>query len=277
MGNLEVGNTKAPWGFPYPFGAFLIYGKGNGVWRIILIRINIVIAYERRREMKAIMCLVGLAMFFVTPVIYAEMPKGDYLEGKNSKVGVILAHGQGLDPDSQVVGPLRKSINKELGFHTLSLQMPVLSGARTPDKFLEYASTFPDAYKAIQAGIDFLRKEKGVERIYLMGYSMGGRMTTGFLAQHPESRVSGYIGVGLLGGGQEPLNTNLNLKKIKVPVIDIYADSGLDAKSAEFRKPFVSDRYTQVVIRGAKHDYRGYDNHIADAVVAWLRKQESSK
>jgi dienelactone hydrolase len=155
--------------------------------------------------------------------------------------------------------------------------MPVLSGARTSDKFLEYASTFPDAYKTIQAGIDFLRKEKGVERIYLMGYSMGGRMTTAFLAQNPDSGVIGYIGVGLMGGGPEPLNTNLNLKKVKIPVIDIHADSDLDGKSAEFRKPFVSDRYTQVVMRGAKHDYRGYDNQIANAVVAWLKKQESPK
>ena len=78
-----------------------------------------------------------------------------------------------------------------------------------------------------------------------MGYSMSGRMTTGFLAQNPDSGVMCYIGVGLLGGGPEPLNTNLNLKKVKVPVIDIHADSDFDAKSAEFRKPFVSDRYSK--------------------------------
>jgi len=220
---------------------------------------------------------VVFALLFVGTVVYAEMPKGEYLEGKDSKVGVILAHGQGMDPNSNVVGPLRESINKELGFHTLSLQMPVVSGAKSPDKFLEYGPTFPDAYKTIQAGIDFLKKEKGVERIYLMGYSMGGRMTTGFLAQNPDSGVIGYIGVGLLGGGQEPLNTNLNLKKIKLPVIDIYADSGPDAKSAEFRKPYVSERYTQVIISGAKHDYRGYDNQVAKAVIAWLRQRESIK
>jgi predicted alpha/beta-hydrolase family hydrolase len=223
------------------------------------------------------MCLVGFALIFGGAVVHADMPKGEYLEGKDSKVGVILAHGQGLDPDSQVVGPLRKSINKELGFHTLSLQMPVVSGSRSPDKFLGYGPTFPEAYKNIQAGIDFLKKEKGLERIYLMGYSMGGRMTTGFLAQNPDSGVIGYIGVGLLGGGQEPLNTNLNLKKVKVPVIGIYADSDRDAKSAEFRKPFVSDRYKQVVILGAKHDYRGYDSQIAKAVIAWLKQQESPK
>jgi len=227
--------------------------------------------------MKAVMQFVGLALFILVTVVHAEMPKGEYLEGKGSKVAVILAHGQGLDPDSQVVGPLRKAINKELGFHTLSLQMPVVPGAKTPDKFLEYGPTFPEAYKAIQAGIDFLKKEKGVERIYLMGYSMGGRMTTAFLAQNPEGRVAGYIGVGLLAGGKEPLNTNLNLKKIKVPVIDIHADSDPDAKGAAFRKPFVSDRYKQVVISGAKHDYRGYDNEVATAVTAWLKQQESAK
>ena len=221
-------------------------------------------------------CVV-FVLFFLGNVVYSEMPKGEYLQGKDSKVGVILAHGQGMDPDSNVVGPLRKSINKELGFHTLSLQMPVLSGAKSPDKFLEYGPTFPDAYKAIQAGIDFLKKEKGVERIYLMGYSMGGRMTTGFLAQNPDSEIIGYIGVGLLGGGQEPLNTNLNLKKIKLPVIDIYADSGSDAKSAEFRKSFVSDRYTQVIISDAKHDYRGFDSQVDNAVIAWLKQQESMK
>jgi hypothetical protein len=110
--------------------------------------------------MKAVMRWVVFALFFVGTAVYAEMPKGEYLEGKDSKVGVILAHGQGMDPDSNVVGPLRKSINKELGFHTLSLQMPVVSGAKSPDKFLEYGSTFPDAYKTIQAGIDLPQKGK---------------------------------------------------------------------------------------------------------------------
>jgi hypothetical protein len=83
--------------------------------------------------------------FLLGNAIFAEMPKVEYLQGKDSKVGVVLAHGQGMDPDSNVVGPPRKSIIREFGFHTLSLQMPVLSGAKLPDKFLEYGPTFPDA------------------------------------------------------------------------------------------------------------------------------------
>jgi pimeloyl-ACP methyl ester carboxylesterase len=168
---------------------------------------------KRRKGMKRtenfVIQIIALVIFLVAGTVYAEMPKGEYLEGKGSKVGVILAHGQGWDPDSHVVGPLRRVINKELGFHTLSLQMPIIPGKRSPETFQEYASTFPDAYKTIQAAIDFLKKEKGVERVYLMGYSMGGRMTTAFLANHPDSGIVGYIGVGLVAGGEEPLNTNI--------------------------------------------------------------------
>lgn len=220
----------------------------------------------------------GMGLFiFAASAAWGEMPEGEYLAGKGSTVGVLLAHGQGADPDSAVVGHLRRAINRELGYHTLSLQMPVLPGAKSPERFREYVSTFPEAFKIIQAGIDFLRKEHGVTRFYLMGYSMGGRMTTAFLVQHPESGVVGYIGVGLLGGGDEPLNTNLNLQKISLPVLDIFADSGPDTKSAEFRKPLLSERFVQVALPGARHDYSGYEDQIAATVTAWLKKQEAVK
>lgn len=218
--------------------------------------------------------LIGTVLLLVATAAAAQMPKGEYLDGKDSKVAVILAHGQGLDPDANVVGPLRRAINSELGFHTLSLSMPTLPRARSLDHFEEYASTFPDAYGRLQTAIDFLRKEKGVARIYLMGHSMGGRMTSAFLANNPEAPVVGFIGVGLLAGGKEPLNTNLNLRKVKVPVIDIYAENDRDARAAEFRKSLVSDRFTQVPVPGATHDYRGHEKFVAEAVITWLRKQE---
>jgi pimeloyl-ACP methyl ester carboxylesterase len=227
--------------------------------------------------MKAIMCLVGFALLFVGTVVHADMPKGVYIEGKDSKVGVILAHGKGSGPDSHVVSPLRKAINKDLGFHTLSLQMPTLPGAQSAGSLQQYASTFPDAYQRIQAAIDFLKKEKGVARVYLMGYSMGGRMTSAFLANHPDSGIAGFIGVGLLAGGEEPLNSNLNLRKVKIPVLDVYAENDRDAKFAENRKRFVSERFKQVSIPGATHDYRGYDHKVVSAVIAWLKEQEVGK
>ena len=217
--------------------------------------------------------IAGLIVFLSANTALAVMPEGKYLAGKDSKIALILAHGQGLDPDSQVVGLLRKAINKELGFHTLSLQMPVVPGKRSKETFLAYESTFPDAYKRIQAAIDFLKKEKGVERVYLMGYSMGGRMTSAFLANHPDSGISGYIGVGLWAGFEEPLNTNLNLRKVNIPVLDVYAGTDKDATFAEERKAFLSERFKQVSIPGAKHDYRGYENQVNEAIITWMKEQ----
>ena len=148
--------------------------------------------------------LLALSCLLATHAV-AQMPQGEYLEGKDSKVAVVLAHGRGNSPDGNVVGPLRRAIQQELGFHTLSLRMPD-PGADSPDS-PELAAAFPEAYQRIQAAIDFLRREKGVERVYLMGHSMGGRMTSGFLANTPDAGVVGFIGVGLTAGGKEPVNT----------------------------------------------------------------------
>jgi predicted alpha/beta-hydrolase family hydrolase len=216
--------------------------------------------------------LLCLALCISAMPALAQMPEGEYLDGKDSRVGVILAHGRGNGADGNVVGSLRRVIHKELGFHTLSLRMPDpgADSANSP----ELVAAFPEAYQRIQAAIDFLKKEKNVERIYLMGHSMGGRMTSGFLASHPGAGVVGFIGVGLSAGGKEPVNTNLNLRKVDVPVIDVHGDNEMDSKAASFRKALVSERFTQVEISGAKHDYRGFEKQVGEPVVRWLRKQE---
>jgi dienelactone hydrolase len=157
------------------------------------------------------------------------------------------------------------------GFHTLSLQMPVLSST----KYLDYARTFPDAFRAIQAAIDYLTSEKGVKRIYLMGYSMGARMTTAFIVERPTPLIVGYIGVGLLEGGGTPLDANQNLSSIRLPVVDIFADkTPLDLKSAENRRSMVSDTFKQVRISGADHSFRGYDDQLVQTVIEWLKERE---
>lgn len=215
---------------------------------------------------------VGLfALFAWALPASAQMPTGEFLEAKGATAAVILAHGRGQGPDSQVVGPLRRAINKEIGLHTLSLQMPVLA---TSD-YLAYAGTYPDAYKTLQSAIDYLTNEKGVKRIYVMSYSMGARMTTAFLASHENTAVVGYIGVGVLQGGGDVLDANINIQKLKVPVIDIYADSTpLDLSSAQNRESLVGDRYKQVQIRGANHSFRGYEGALSETVITWLKEHE---
>ncbi len=210
---------------------------------------------------------------FLAAGVFAQALQDEYLDGQGSRVAVILAHGRGNLPDGNVVGPLRKAIHNELGFHTLSLRMPD-PGVDSPDS-PALAAAFPQAYQRLQDAIDYLKQEKKVERIYFMGHSMGGRMASGFLADRPDADIAGFIGVGLTAGGKEPVNTNLNLRKVQIPVIDIYGDNEMDAKAASFRKPLVSERFMQIEIPGAKHDYRGYERPVADAVIGWLKKQEN--
>ena len=205
---------------------------------------------------------------------FAQMPNGEYLEVKGATAAVVLAHGRAQGPDGQVVGSLRRAIAKDAGLHSLSLQLPVLA---TPD-YLAYAATFPDSYKSLQSAISFLKKEKGVERVYILGYSMGARMTTAFLAAPDSPQVAGYIGIGVLEGGGELLDANINIRKLKVPVLDVYADSTpLDLSSAENRKSLISNQYRQVPIRGANHSFKAYDSLLSDTVLGWLKEQEARR
>ena len=202
------------------------------------------------------------------------MPPGEFLEARGATAAVILAHGRGLGPDSQVVGPLRRAITKDAGLHTVSVQLPVLA----PQDYLAYSATFPAAYNTLQSAIDYLVKEKGVKRVYVMGYSMGARMTTAFLARHEAPAVVGYIGVGVLEGGGELLDANLNIQKLKAPILDVNADSTpLDFQSAQNRKTLVGEKYKQVQMRGANHSFRGYEAAVSETVVAWLKEQEAKQ
>ncbi|MGE5894876.1 MAG: alpha/beta hydrolase [bacterium] len=218
--------------------------------------------------------IVVLAIMFVLATgstVMANPPSGSvYLDGGASNVAVILCHGRAQHPRWKVVDPLRKEINKQLGYHTLSLQLP----GKGKD-WEKYAEEFPRAYKEIQAGIDFLRKEKGVIKIYLIGHSMGSRMATAFLVEYPDSGIAGFIGVGIKNGGKYPLDSNSNLRKIKIPVLDVYGDGGdgKDKIEAEVRSNMVSDRYQQVLIPKADHVFDTGEEDMVRAVIEWLKKQ----
>ena len=195
-----------------------------------------------------------------------------YLDGKDSRVGIVLCHGRGKHPRFLVVEPLRKGIHRRLGYHTLSIQMPTGIGIG----WREHEAFFPAAYKKIAAAIKFLKNEKGVNRVYLMGHSMGSRMATSFLAESANADIAGFIGVGIRNGGGKPLDSNANLRSINIPVIDIYGDGGdgNDMWDASKRSDMANSRYQQVLITGANHTFSNHERELVDAVVEWLIQQQ---
>lgn len=220
---------------------------------------------------KYISVFLACSVLIIPHDVFAGKPRfSAYLDGKDSKVAVILCHGRGKGPKWKVVNPLRRGIHKTLGYHTLSLQMPA-----NRNSWREYGQDFPKAYRTIQAGIDFLKKEKKVEKIYLMGHSMGSRMATAFLAEYPNAGIDGFIGVGIRSGGEDPMDSEQNLRVISLPVLDVYGNKGdgIDYYQADSRSDMVSRRYKQVVIDGADHQFNSWkhEKEMVQVVVEWLR------
>ncbi|MFC1862740.1 alpha/beta hydrolase [Thermodesulfobacteriota bacterium] len=163
-----------------------------------------------------------------------------------------------------------------MGYHTLSLQMP------TADvDWRVYKKYFPDAYKLIGTAIQVLRNEKGVETIYLMGHGMGSWIAAGYLSENPESEISGFIGVGIRYYNARPNDSRMTLliamqKSPALKVLDVYGDGGegIDAVLAKKRSFLISDRYKQVLIPGADHQFFTGEKKMVNEVVNWLKEQQ---
>ena len=218
--------------------------------------------------MRFVLALV-FGILFITPV-HAGPPSGSaYLDGGQSKVAVILCHGRAKHPRWKVVDPLRKAVHRELGYHTLSLQLP-----NANKKWKKYAEDFPKAYRTIEEGIAFVRKEKGVENVYLMGHSMGSRMAAAYLAAYPDSGVTGFIGVGVRNSSRGVLNSAESLRRVQLPVLDVWGTGGdgKDAVHAKRRSDLFSRKgYSTVVIKGANHTFDGKEPEMTAAVLEWLK------
>lgn len=200
--------------------------------------------------------------------VSADMPDGAaYLDGGTIKSGLILCHGRGKNPTWKVVDPLRKGAHEKLGFHTLSIQMP------NNDKYWkEYPKDFPEAYNRIKEAIRFLKQEKGVNKIFLMGHSMGGRMASAYLAQNGEDDVAGLIIAGCRNNGGGVLNCMDNLQDLHLPTLDIWGGgSHKDVDAANEREIFQSDTYTQIEIPAANHKFDDYETEFVDAVLEWIK------
>ena len=193
-----------------------------------------------------------------------------YEDGTPSTSAAILCHGKGGDPESYVVDPLRLELNEQLGYHTVSLQMP---GGRKA--LPEYEADFPEAFAEITGAADFLQK-KGVTTIYLIGHSLGSRMATAYLAHMPHQAIKGFVGVGMLNNRGTPFNCLKNLQESTLPVLDIWGEAGRagDNRYGLERKVLLSPVYTQVSIANGDHALSEHEDELVEEVIRWLTLQD---
>ena len=219
------------------------------------------------------MALLVFGMLFAS-LSQADRPPSVYLAGKTD-VGVVLLHGHGGTAEGNVVGPLMRMFNTEFGFHTLSLDLPQVTGMSAgPRLAAAYAPRYAEVEKLIEQGVDYLSREKNVKTVYLVGFSAGARMMTAYLAKHPDQALAGYVSVSTSCGGPAPMDSNDNLKRVKVPVLDIYGTgSSSDVSCAVGRKNMAEtmERYKVMQVAAAPHNFRGYEAQLSASEADWVR------
>ncbi len=187
---------------------------------------------------------------------------------------VILLHGRGVHPAWGFIENLRGDI-AEAGFHTLSLQMPILA---QDVKFSAYEPTFPEAFERIDAGIKYLQ-QKGVKRILLLGHSSGSMTAVAYVAKHPRSTIAGVMAIGLstLAEGPEVMQPPITLKSVRIPVLDIYGGNDLyevvsvAAARKAAAKQAGNKGYAAVQVAGADHFFTDRYEALKKQLLAWLK------
>ncbi len=200
--------------------------------------------------------------------IYTESSSG----GDPPKGAAILVHGIGVHPDwPQVIHPLRVGL-PERGWSTLSIQMPVLPNeAQSAD----YLPLLDGVAPRLDAAIDFLVKREAGP-IVIIAHSLGATMASDYLATHPDAAAA-YVAIGLSGGGPEARLDNVQtIGRIKLPTLDLYGQSDLEAvvgtAPARIKSAVEGGNrgYNQVQVPGADHFFEGRDEALLDILTQWL-------
>ncbi len=178
----------------------------------------------------------------------------------NARTVVILAHGLGVHPDWGVIGALRVRL-ADLGYATLSLQMPVLPADAKAD---QYPATFPEAAERFDAGVAFLKTTVRDQKIVVAAHSMGARMADYWLVRRNPADIQAWASISIGNGVFE------DPARLTLPVLDVYGQHDLEAviANAPQRRTAISanPRSAQVVIPGADHFFEGKEAALADVL-----------
>ena len=144
----------------------------------------------------------------------AGQVSAEYTVPDNATHIITLAHGAGAGMNHSFMVALAKAL-AELGVASLRFNFP----------FIEQKKRRPDlpavAQKTVEAAINEVRKSHPDLPLYLSGKSFGGRMSSQYLATHPETSAKGIIffGFPLHPSGKQSVERGEHLQKIKVPML----------------------------------------------------------
>jgi len=180
----------------------------------------------------------------------------------DTKRATLIVHGLGAHPNwEQIIKPLRIALS-EKGWHTLSIQMPVLANDKEAD---EYIDLLPEADNRIKAGIAYLQQQ-GLNTDMIVSHSLGSVMSAHYLDSHPYP-VKYFVAVGM------PDLAVKYLHKIRIPVLDLYGKDDiepvLNSVNQRAKVSKNNKHYTQKKVN-ADHFFNDKDELLIDSVNQWL-------
>ena len=187
--------------------------------------------------------------------------------------GVILLHGRGFHADwPENIGPLRVGLS-EAGWHTLSLQLPVLEKSA---KYFDYLPVLPEVLPRIDAALAHLKAEN-ISPIVLLAHSCGAHMAMLWMEQYADQDIDAFIGIGMGATDyQQPMRHPFPFASLKVPVLDLYGELDYPAvhRLAPERLQLINHGGNplskQVVATGADHYFSDNSELLTKEVSDWL-------
>jgi len=196
---------------------------------------------------------------------------------EEAKGGVIVLHSRGFHANwDSVIKPLRVGLAQK-GWHSLSVQMPVLDKQAT---YYDYVPIFPYAHERIDAAINFY-KQRGVDNIILISHGCGAHMSMSYFDKYGDNKISAYVGVGMGATDyKQKVIKRMPLDVMLKPVLDVYGEKDFPGvrRSAEDRKWLMdianNKKSVQKVIKKADHYYqeKGTAKALIDTIDEWLTK-----
>nr|WP_305910144.1 DUF3530 family protein [Methylomarinum sp. Ch1-1]MDP4519568.1 DUF3530 family protein [Methylomarinum sp. Ch1-1] len=192
----------------------------------------------------------------------------------DTRGAAIILHDRAAYPDQQVVVHALRTILPEHRWSTLALQMPIREmGASAQD----YYPLFPEAKARIEAAVDFLDKTE-VGNIVVVGYGMGALMGLYSIDKNLDNTLGGLVTISLpVSEGTDRRPQFLaRLAKIRLPLLDIYAEHDLPAVVNGARKRQLAANknpaYRQDEISATDHLYRHNEALLVKRVYSWLSR-----
>jgi uncharacterized protein len=183
-----------------------------------------------------------------------------------------LAHGAGAGMDHPFMETLADALSK-VGIATLRFNFPFMENKKgRPD-------SPPIAHLTIEAAITKARELNPKLPLFVSGKSFGGRMSSQWLSEHPDSPVDGIVfyGFPLHPSGKPSIERAEHLKALKIPMLFLQGSKDTLATWDLIKSVCESLRKaTLVKLEGADHSFKAGKTDtmslLVDETKKWVEK-----